>query len=217
MKDPTVGKILHLVAAHPEQEMLILLAGLSLSWLQPQSPIASSLLKRYREREYSRAALREAALQLFLLAGFQASLEAAFQIYEVFGAGLPAEDGELSRLNVEEWLQRGYALQAQVYRDNVEKLRGNLKAISPELETWTVLVGYGMVMTRPGMSPHWRELLEIGVLAAQGFPRQLHSHFRGALNLGASPQEIELILTVADFFTSEERSRSAWQMWRRIQ
>jgi 4-carboxymuconolactone decarboxylase len=209
-------RILALADERPDSAPLIFLAALSVLWLHPQDPAARSLLERYRDRGYSIDALRETALQLFLLAGFQASLEAAFQIHEVYGEGLPAHESELLPLDTQSLFERGYYLQAEVYRDNVKKLRANLSRISPELESWTALIGYGLVLTRPGLPPHWRELLEVAVLAVQGFPRQLHSHLLGALNLGGNPEEIETVLRVSELLGPPGTVQSAWQMWQRL-
>ena len=208
--------IFHLIEQHPEHEQLLLLASLSVAWLEPQSPVAATLIQRYRERNYDFAALRETALQLFLLAGFQTSLEAAFQIEEIYGYGLDHDDQAQSDLHLSEYNRRGEELQAAVYRGNIEQLRLNLEKVSAQLAAWTVWIGYGLVMSRPGLPPHWRELFEIAVLAVQGFPRQLHSHFRGALNLGASPDEVDLILQAVAEAMPPERQRSALHMWRRI-
>jgi alkylhydroperoxidase/carboxymuconolactone decarboxylase family protein YurZ len=201
---------------HPEQEQLLLLCALSVLWLKPQDPLAKACVTCYKDRGYSIEALREAALQLFLLAGFQASLEAAFMIQEIYGNGLPAHENELIDLPPMGTFERGWALQAEVYRGNVDKLRHNLEGISPELSRWTVWIGYGLVMSRPGIPAHWRELLETAVLAVQGFPRQLFSHFKGALNLGATALQVESALRVAELISSAEILRPAWQMWRRI-
>ena len=209
-------RITELSGKNPEHEHLILLAALSVLWLKPQPPEARLLLARYRDRNFPLDALRETALQLFLIAGFQVSLEAAFQIHEVFGRGLEEHDTELADMDAQKWLARGYTLQSHVYRTNVEKLRANLSAISPELEKWTVLVGYGLVLSRDGIPVHFRELIEVAVLAVQGFTRQLHSHLRGALNLNASPLEVELALLIAEAYAGEEAVRPAWRMWHLI-
>jgi len=209
-------RIESLIAEMPEQTQLILLSGLSVLWLKPQQDEARELIARYKERGFDVVALRETALQLFLVAGFQTSLEAAFQIREVYGEGLPKGEEHPQEIGMFELLGRGYHLQAEVYRDNVEKLRENLLNVSPELSEWTVLVGYGLVLSRPGLPGHWRELFEIAVLAAQGFPRQLHSHFRGALHLGATVEEIKLVLKVVELISGPDKTKPAWQMWRRI-
>jgi 4-carboxymuconolactone decarboxylase len=210
------GQLFALAAQHPHYEQLILLSALSGLWLSPQLPEAKLILQRYFEQGYSETALRETALQLFLIAGFQASLEAMFQIREVLGRGLSEDRDEMMLRDAASWMKRGRELQSQVYRDNVSKLRANLADISPELEEWTVLVGYGLTLSRPGLPAHWRELQEVIVLTLQGFPRQLHSHFRGALNLGAIREEVEIVLCVADIIAGPPQTASAWQMWRHI-
>lgn len=207
-------QVLAFALKNREHEQLVLLAVLSVLWLSPGQPEARRLLEAYREKNFDPAALYEAALQLFLLAGFQASLEAVTQIREVFGDSIPVPEPEA--LSAEEWLRRGYELQSQVYGSNVERLRDNLKELSPELAVWTVMIGYGLVLSRPGLPRYQRELLEVAVLAVQGFPRQLHSHLRGALNLGASAQEVEIVLEAIDGLLTEERRLSAWQVWREI-
>jgi len=201
---------------HKEQEQLLLLCTLSVLWLKPKDPLAVACVTRYKEKGFPIEALRETALQLFLIAGFPPSLEAAFMIQEIYGSGLPVHADELIDLPPMGTFERGWALQAEVYRGNVEKLRTNLEAISPELSRWTVWIGYGLVMSRPGLLPHWRELFETSILAVQGFPRQLFSHLKGSLNLGATAAEVELALRVTELITSPETLRPAWQMWRRI-
>jgi 4-carboxymuconolactone decarboxylase len=210
---PMTDRIFALIDEHPDDEPLILLAALSVLWLKPQNPDAEILLRRYHSRGFSLEALRETALQLFLLAGFQASLEAMFQIRDVLGISLPFSGDEPQMRDVSALQARGRELQAKVYRENTDRLRANLHHTSPELAEWTVSVGYGLVLSRSGLMPHWRELLEVALLAAQGFPRQLHSHLRGAINLGASISEVELALKVAETLSEPEQSASAWQVW----
>ena len=208
--------IYSLIARHPEHEPLLFLTAISAAWLLPQNPTAKKLIEDYRQHGHSLEALREASLQLFLLAGFQTSLEAAFQIESIYGTEASSHvNPDVSR-DLPQLSARGQELQARVYRDNTDKLRANLDHVSPELADWTVWIGYGLVMSRPGLPPHWRELLEVAVLAVQGFPRQLHSHLRGALNLGASVAEVDLVLEAVRGVSTEERHASALHMWRRI-
>jgi 4-carboxymuconolactone decarboxylase len=209
-------KIIKFIRTNREQEQLILLSALSVLWLTPQNVDARRLIVHYREKDFQVDALREAALQLFLVAGFQASVEAAFLIKDVYGDGMPSLGEHPEKLGIVDLMERGYRLQSKVYRENIEKLRSNMQAISPELSEWTVLVGYGLVLSRNGIAESWRELFEIGVLAAQGFPRQLHSHIKGALHLGATSAEVELVLRIVELVCPPDKSQSAWQMWWRI-
>jgi alkylhydroperoxidase/carboxymuconolactone decarboxylase family protein YurZ len=209
-------RVNEMLAQHPDDAELILLGALSVCWLQPQDPQAAELLQEWQRRGLSLAALREAALQLFLVAGFQVSLEAFFQIEATLDIHLEAESETITQGAAVHWLERGRALQEEVYRRNTEKLRANLATLSPELAEWTVLVGYGLVLSRPGLEPGIRELLEVAVLVAQGFPRQLHSHLRGALNLGMSEEKVDLLLDVVETFLPDERMLSARQLWSEI-
>ena len=211
----TSDSIAALTEKYHEYSQTILLSGISILWLTPEDSRSENLLRLYRTRAYSFEALREAALQLFLLAGFQASLEAAFQIEAVYGHGLGEGTCDTVRAP-DEWHRRGLELQKAVYGDKVDKLRQNLTRISPELSAWTVTIGYGLVLSRKGLPAKVRELLEIAVLAAQGFPRQLHSHLKGALNLGASQAEIEVVLEVAARLIPEGKYTLAMQVWQDV-
>jgi 4-carboxymuconolactone decarboxylase len=57
--------------------------------------------------------------------------------------------------------------------------------------------GYGKVLSRPHMDLKVRELCIIGVLVGLDAPQQLYSHLRGALNVGATPEEVELTVDIA--------------------
>jgi 4-carboxymuconolactone decarboxylase len=50
--------------------------------------------------------------------------------------------------------------------------------------------GYGKVLSRPGLDLKTRELCIVAACAAAGQQRQLHSHLHGALNSGATPDEV---------------------------
>src|SRR5438034_1370727 len=65
----------------------------------------------------------------------------------------------------------------------------------------------------------WVEELLLQSLLVVGYPRaldaaeQLHSHLRGALNTGASPEEVEAVLVTVDADLDAERRRVAWEQW----
>ncbi len=54
--------------------------------------------------------------------------------------------------------------------------------------------GYGKVLSRKALSGSVRELCTCASLIVTGFPRQLHSHLRGALNLGCSEEQLREVL-----------------------
>jgi 4-carboxymuconolactone decarboxylase len=67
----------------------------------------------------------------------------------------------------------------------------NLADIAPDLGRYLVEFGYGDVYARPGLTMRERQLATIAVLSALGYAAaQLKFHVNGALNIGATPQEI---------------------------
>ncbi len=127
----------------------------------------------------------EVLLQSHLFFGFAQAIEAAKVFAEVVGA-----DGSFMFVNEtssEELERRGRALCEQIYYPNFERLMSNLGKASPELAEWMVVDGYCKVLSRPGPTALEREIASIVFLAISGHQVQLHSHVRGARNLGATP------------------------------
>jgi 4-carboxymuconolactone decarboxylase len=63
-------------------------------------------------------------------------------------------------------------------------LRARLRELSPALDEWAVVEGYGKTLSRPGLDEAARELCVVAALAALGAARQLESHLEGARRLG---------------------------------
>lgn len=79
-----------------------------------------------------------------------------------------------------------------------DTVENKLSKIFPDMARLTVEFGYGEVMSRPGLDLHIRELLNIAILGAMGNAAQLEIHIRGALNTGATKEQVmELILQLA--------------------
>ncbi len=72
---------------------------------------------------------------------------------------------------------------------------------------------YGKVIGRPGLDLKRRELCTVATTAVLGTAEQLHSHLRGALNTGASGEEVEAVLGLVDGDLDPERRRSAREQW----
>ncbi len=76
--------------------------------------------------------------------------------------------------------------------------------------------GYGRVIGRPGLALVVRELCIAALLAAWNAPRQLHSHLRGALNVGASAEEVDEAVEAACAVIAPERAGEVRALWARI-
>jgi 4-carboxymuconolactone decarboxylase len=61
------------------------------------------------------------------------------------------------------------------------------------------------VLSRPGLDLKRRELCIVAACAAAGQQRQLHSHLHGALNSGATPEEVSgTIGAIADLVNAAD-------------
>jgi 4-carboxymuconolactone decarboxylase len=132
----------------------------------------------------------EVILQSYLFAGFPRALNAARMWRAASGVPAPSSDDSASPRHAAEWERDGEATCAIVYGRSYEMLRRNVRELHPALDAWMISDGYGKVLSRPGLDLKTRELCIVAACAAAGQQRQLHSHLHGALNSGATPDEI---------------------------
>jgi len=57
----------------------------------------------------------------------------------------------------------------------------------------------------------------VAAVAVLGAAQQLHSHLRGALNTGATREEVEAVLGLIDGDLDPEHRRSAREQWEDVQ
>jgi 4-carboxymuconolactone decarboxylase len=158
-----------------------------------------------REKE-----VEEALLQSYLFLGFPSAIEALRRWREnaIDPPSATAESPEL-------WLERGVRTCAVVYGDHYERLRENIARFHPDLDRWMVMEGYGKVLGRPALSLDIRELLIVAMLVVQGESgrRQLRSHLMGALNAGASRDDVETTIERAATFAPPSNFALAQKLW----
>ncbi len=136
----------------------------------------------------------EVILQSYLFAGFPRTLNAARMWRAASGVRAPLTDESASARDIEEWEKSGEETCAIVYGASYEMLRRNVRELHPALDAWMIIDGYGKVLSRPGLDLKRRELCVVAACAAAGQQRQLHSHLHGAINSGATPEEISATL-----------------------
>lgn len=160
--------------------------------------------------------VEEMILQSYLFAGFPRALNAAREWRRVSGRAAPGVDeGERTDL-VAYWQQRGEATCEVVYGEFYEPLRKNIRTLHPALDAWMIIEGYGKVLSRPALPLMARELCIVAVCAAARQDRQLHSHLHGALNAGASHDEVTATLeAIADLLGDDDRTRYR-MLWARV-
>jgi 4-carboxymuconolactone decarboxylase len=160
--------------------------------------------------------VEELLLQSYLFAGFPRALNAAREWRRASGRAAPeADDGE-DYVDHEEWRVRGERTCAMVYGAMYDRLRVNVRALHPALDTWMVVEGYGKVLSRPGLDLARRELCIVAVCAATEQDRQLHSHLHGAVHAGASPQAVEEVLAIVAPMVSADSNRRYRLLWERV-
>jgi len=160
--------------------------------------------------------VEELVLQSYLFCGFPRALNAAREWRRVSQRVAPDTDEAEEVGLAEEWRERGELTCAAVYGHMYEKLRLNVRDLHPALDSWMVVDGYGKVLGRPGLDLQRRELCVVAACAAMGQDRQLHSHLRGALNVGLQPDTIGAALEAIEGVIGTERARSAQLLLARV-
>lgn len=167
--------------------------------------------RRVAAGEARQEAVEEALLQAHLFVGYPATLGALARWREL---GHPAPAGRAAE--PDERRERGERLCRAVYGKNYDKLRRNVRRLHPDMDRWMVEEGYGRVLGRPGLGLVARELCVVALLARTGHGPQLHSHLRGALGVGASPQQVEAALRIAAGGEAPDRALpEGWALWLR--
>jgi len=157
--------------------------------------------------------VEEVLLQSYLFLGFPASLNGMAAWRRL----TRSEPTGPTSPDYSEWESRGREVCRAVYSGQYERLRETVRALHADLEQWMVVEGYGKVLGRPGLALVMRELCIVATLAVTGASKQLYSHLRGALNVGAPPADVDVALAEAERFLDAEGRRSAAALWERVQ
>ncbi|MGD8921931.1 MAG: hypothetical protein PVH24_01690 [Candidatus Zixiibacteriota bacterium] len=142
-----------------------------------------------------RRQLYEIVLQSYLFLGFPRMLIAAEQLHSVLPEpGRTSLTTAISPSEAEDWFKRGMNLYNRVYDSNAERLRAHVENMAPEIFRWMIVEGYGKVLSRPGLNIIDRETSIIAFLTMENRRKQLFSHIRGALNVGAGAEIVRLVV-----------------------
>ena len=137
--------------------------------------------------------LREGALCAHLYAGVPRAIEAFRALRAAAGEGWPDREPKppIDRRSA------GIQLFDRVYGRHAAPVRDMLRGFEPAFENVVLEDAYGRILAREALSPRRRELMAVTALAAGRLPRQLDSHLRGALALGATRNEVSDAIDVA--------------------
>jgi alkylhydroperoxidase/carboxymuconolactone decarboxylase family protein YurZ len=140
-----------------------------------------------------RSELYESFLQLYLFVGFPAALEAMRALEKLWPRSTEPIESEpgFDAAAYPEYRTRGKTLYARVYAGKADIVEREMLRLSPDLAAWAVTEGYGKTLSRPGLDIQARELCIVALLTQLGWDRQLFSHILGAINVGASYEDIQ--------------------------
>ncbi len=160
--------------------------------------------------------VEEVILQSYLFAGFPRALNAAREWRRISRTPAPASDTDADATLpgiAADWRARGEVTCATVYGDMYDKLRVNITKLHPALDHWMITDGYGKVLSRPGLDLIRRELCVVAICALAEQDRQLHSHFHGALNVGATPAQVSGTLDALTDLLDDDALRRYRMLW----
>lgn len=156
--------------------------------------------------------MEELLLQSLLNVGYPLTL-VAFAVWRDV-AGPPGDTGEpVSHAQWAQWVERGRAACEHIYGRTYHKLLVNLRGLHPALEALVVIDAYGKILGRAELDPKRRELCTLAAIAMLNAPRQLHAHLRGALNTGATREEVDAVLALVEGDLPKERALKIWELW----
>ena len=95
----------------------------------------------------------------------------------------------------------GLATRKQVMgEDFVARAFGNATPFTLPIQHYITKNAWGDVWQRPGLDMKTRSLITVAMLTALGKQHELKGHVRGALNNGATPEEISEVLLHASIY-----------------
>lgn len=158
----------------------------------------------------------ELIIQSYLFCGFPRALNAAREWRRVAPEAPPPTDASENVNLVDEWRTLGEATCAAVYGGMYDKLRLNVRALHPALDSAMVIEGYGKILSRPALDLPRRELCIVAACAMTEQERQLHSHLHGALNVGVAPGVLIAAIDALGPVLGPDRTRSARLLLARV-
>jgi 4-carboxymuconolactone decarboxylase len=84
-----------------------------------------------------------------------------------------------------------------IWGEHKAAIEARLQTLDPDLERYVREFAYGEVYARGALEPKLQEFLAVVMLVSLGNPTEIKTHLRGALNSGATEQELREVLLFA--------------------
>ncbi|WP_416548355.1 carboxymuconolactone decarboxylase family protein [Limnohabitans sp. DCL3] len=112
----------------------------------------------------------------------------------------PSQQARDTRLDDTDF-QAGIATRTQVMGSEfVDRAFGNATDYTLPMQEFITRNAWGNVWQRPGLDLKTRSLITVAMLTAQGKQQELKAHVRGALNNGATPDELREVMLHATVY-----------------
>jgi len=169
------------------------------------------------KKDFDRA--YEVLLQGYLFCGYPRAIESFFCLKEIL------DKKDMNFLDKMEYrslrdsahlIKKGESLSGKVHGEKMADIRNKIDDICPDLGYLMIAEGYGHVLCRDGLDLKSRELAVVASLTALRTDRQLHSHIRGARNVGCRDLEIFEAILTGLAWVKPEKIRAAIELWSRI-
>ena len=143
------------------------------------------------------AEIKEAVYQCAPYVGFPKTLNAIDEVNEVFKArniSLPVESQKT--VNEENRLEKGLALQVEIFGDIIGKTRENAPANQMHIQHYLSAFCFGDFYTRAGLDLKTRELLTLCIVSSiGGAESQVKAHVQGNKKVGNSKEMLIAAIT----------------------
>ena len=168
------------------------------------------------------SSLHEIVLQSYLFCGFPRMLEALFCLAEMIPPDRylercvadPSESLAYTREEAMRFESDGRRLIKRIYADKYERLQEAVWKMSPEVFRLMLIEGYGKTLSRPKLDIITRELAVVASLTVDGRVRQLQAHLRGALNVGATVEQLQEALEALAPVSGNKNTQTALTLLR---
>lgn len=154
------------------------------------------------------AEIQEVLLQMSVYSGFPSAVNGMNALKEVLqkrkGNGIKDPEGVSQKSTIPKGKTRldvGISQLDKLKAVDLEKLQQAYKDVSPDFIQYVLEYGFADILARPGLDYKTREMATIAALTALGVTDQLKLHIRGAINLGASKEDIAEIMILMSVFT----------------
>lgn len=136
----------------------------------------------------------EIILQSYLFAGFPAAIEGMAILADVCKERSIVLEFPTHTYDLAAFQERGEALCKTIYTTSYSTMRSRFETMSPDLNAWMILEGYGKTLSRPHADILLREYCIVAMLIVLRRTNQLYSHIHGAKHCGAARHDIEMLV-----------------------